>query len=304
MSTNTRPYIALALTCIIWGTTYLINKVGVSIIPPFLFTSVRHTISGVIMLSYIFLIRKESWPSAKFIWFQAFLGVVLLTIGNGVGVIGLKYIDSGLSAILAATSPILIALLVHFYHPSDKIGRIGWIGLMFGFAGLLLICMDKIRLPFHLDNNFIGIGLTLISVISWGAGTVISKTKPNSHSPFMAAGFQMLFGAIPLIIGALFFEDHSEFHLTSQAIGVWIYIILLGSLVAYTAYIYALKFLPAPIVSIQSYVNPVIAMNLGFFLLDEQMNTKLVTGAALTLLGVFILNYSEQKRKKKNIVGS
>ncbi|MFN8280988.1 MAG: EamA family transporter [Saprospiraceae bacterium] len=293
-----KAYWALAMTCIIWGTTYLVNKLGVNHIPPFLFTAVRHSIAGVCMLSYVFFVHKEKWPDFRFIRFQILLGFLLLTIGNGVGVFGLKYIDSGLSAILAATSPITIALLVHFYKPEEKISSWGWVGLLMGFAGLVIICIEKITWPLHRDDNFIGIGLTLISVLAWGIGTVVSKTRTSHHSPFMAAGFQMIFGAIPLVIGALFSEDHSGFVLDTQAVLIWIYIIILGSLVAYTAYIYALRYLPAPIVSIQSYINPIIAMNLGVIFLNEIMSTQLIVGAVMTLIGVFIINFAEQRRKK------
>ncbi|MEO6189484.1 MAG: EamA family transporter [Saprospiraceae bacterium] len=299
MKDSTKPYIALSLTCLIWGTTYLVNKVGVGLIPPFLFTSVRHAISGIIMLSLVFIFQKEKWPSRKYLMFQALLGFFLLTIGNGIGVIGLKYIDSGLSAILAATSPILISLLVHRYTPQDKIGPIAWIGMFIGFIGLLIICVDKIKFPLHLDSNFIGISLTLISVLSWGGASVLSKTKNYQSSPFMAAGFQMIFGSLPLGFVSIFIEDHSQFHITNDIIGVWIYIIILGSLVAYSSYIYALKHLPAPIVSVQSYINPIIAMQLGYFVLGEVFSSKLIIGSILTLIGVFVLNYSEFKRKKK-----
>ncbi len=297
MSSQTRPYIALSLTCIIWGTTYLVNKLGVQLIPPFLFAFIRHSFAGILMLSYMFLIQKEEWPDWKYLRLQIFLGFLLLSIGNGVGVIGLKYIDSGLSAILAATSPILIAMLTHFFTPSDKIGLFAWIGLIIGFSGLSLICLEKIKFPIHLDENFIGISLTLLSIAAWASGTVISKSKPSKRSPFLSAGFQMIFASIPLGIVTIATEDYSNFHLSWKVLMIWAYLIVLGSLVAYTAYIYALKFLPAPVVSIQSYINPIIAMQLGYFILKENFSKTLLLGSALTLLGVFVVNYSEQKRK-------
>ncbi|MEP7195427.1 MAG: EamA family transporter [Saprospiraceae bacterium] len=304
MSNLSKPYFALSLTCIIWGTTYLVNKLGVGLIPPFLFTSIRHLFAGIIVLSYVFIIKKNSFPDKKYMLFQAMLGFFLLSLGNGVGVIGLKYIDSGLSAILAATSPILIALLVHFYTPHDKLGGYAWFGLFSGFIGLVIICANKIKWPMHLDSNAIGIGLTFVSVLAWGVGTVISKTREYKHSPLMAAGFQMIFGSLPLCFMSLFFEDHSQFHITTEILMVWAYIIVLGSLVAYSAYIYALKYLPAPIVSIQSYINPIIALQLGYFILGEVLNFNLLLGAFLTLLGVFIVNYSEMVRKKRKIAST
>lgn len=299
MKNLSRPYIALLLTCIIWGTTYLVNKLGVEVIPPFLFATVRHSVAGACLLFYIFIIRKEKFPDLKYLLFQAFLGFMLLSIGNGIGVLGLKYIDSGLSAILAATSPILISLLTHIYKPSDKIGSLAWIGILIGFLGLFVICSDKIKLPFSLDNNALGILFTLISVASWAVGSVISKSRHYTSSPLMAAGFQMIFACIPLGIYCGINEDLSQFHLTPKIIGIWTYLIVLGSLVAYTAYIYALKHLPAPIVSIQSYVNPIIAMQLGVLLLNEKISSQMIIGSVFTLLGVFMINYFEYKRKSR-----
>ncbi|NOT36239.1 MAG: EamA family transporter [Saprospiraceae bacterium] len=299
MKNISRPYIALTLTCIIWGTTYLVNKVGVGLIPPFLFATVRHSVAGICLLFYIFAIRKEKFPDLKYLAFQAFLGFLLLSIGNGIGVLGLKYIDSGLSAILAATSPILISFLTHIYRPSDKIGPLAWIGILLGFSGLFIICADKIKLPFELDNNAIGILFTLISIASWAIGSVISKSKHYHSSPLMAAGFQMIFASIPLGIYCGINEDISQFLLTPKIIGIWMYLIILGSLVAYTAYIYALKHLPAPIVSIQSYINPIIAMQLGVLFLNESLSAQMILGSIFTLAGVFMINYFEYKRKAR-----
>ncbi len=302
MKNLSKPYIALALTCIIWGTTYLVNKVGVGLIPPFLFATVRHFMAGAIMLAYLFIIRKEKLPPKEYLIFQAFLGFLLLSIGNGVGVLGLKFIDSGLSAILAATSPILICLFTIFYNPHDKIGPLAWLGILLGFFGLVIICADKIKFPFQLDNNLIGITCTLISILAWAIGSVISKSRKYTTTPLMAAGFQMLFASIPLGFYCALQEDLSNFHLDLKVIGIWSYLIILGSLTAYTAYIYALKHLPAPIVSIQSYINPIIAVQLGYIFLNEKINLSTIIGAILTLAGVFMVNYFEYKRKKKIVV--
>ncbi|MCC6816621.1 MAG: EamA family transporter [Saprospiraceae bacterium] len=304
MNSISRPYIALSLTCLIWGTTYLVNKIGVSHIPAMLFATIRHLVAGIILLFYLFVIRKEKFPDKQFLLFQAVLGLLLLSIGNGIGVLGLKYIDSGLSAILAAASPIVISFLTHLYHPQDKIGKMAWLGILFGFIGLLIICSDKINLPFNFDNNFKGIFLTLISIMAWAIGSVFSKTKKFSNTPLMAAGFQMIFASIPLAAYCLMFEDYNSYRVDIKSIAIWLYVIVFGSLIAYSAYIYALKHLPAPIVSIQSYANPIIAVLLGYILLNEKLSSKIYFGGFITLIGIFLVNYFEYRRKKKSILKS
>ncbi len=295
---NSKAYLALILTCLIWGTTYLVNKLGVTRIPPFLFTSVRQIVSGSIILLYLFLIKRMPFPSKKYLLFQMLLALLLITLGNGIGTYGLSYIDSGISAILASLSPIIIALLTIYFRPADSLNPLGWMGILLGFAGLILICFDKFTLPIGQNTTAIGLILTIISVGAWGIGSVISKTRTYTYSPLMASGFQMLFGGLPMVILCFTFEDLTNFYLTKDMFLIWLYLIVMGSLIAYSCYIYALRHLPATVVSIQSYVNPIIAIYLGYLILNEPMTHRLVYGAIFTLLGVFILNYSEYRKHK------
>ncbi|MBK7812226.1 MAG: EamA family transporter [Saprospiraceae bacterium] len=294
-----KAYIALGITCLIWGTTYLVNKVGVSHVSPILFSAVRQLIAGGLMLAYCFLIKKFPFPDKEYLYFQFILGIVLIGIGNGVGIIGLSFIDSGLSAILAALSPIVIAILNLFILPSAKLNKIAWVGVLTGFFGLLLICFDKVKL----ENLFtvgtgLGVSLTLISVIAWGAGSVYSKTKSFAQSTMIAAGFQMLFGSLPMIIMLLLDEKSRSQSFDGTALWALLYVITFGSIIAYSFFIYALSHLPAIITGIQSYVSPVIAIILGFLILDEPLNGYMILGSALVLSGVFLVNYAELIRDK------
>jgi len=295
---HSKAYLALILTCLIWGTTYLVNKLGVTRIPPFFFTSVRQIVSGTIILVYIFLIKRAPLPSKKYILFQVLLAFLLITLGNGIGTYGLSYIDSGISAILASLSPIIIALLTIYFRPSDQLSSLGWFGIFLGFVGLIFICFDKFSWPIGQNTTAIGLILTIVSVGAWGVGSVISKTKTYPYSPLMAAGFQMFFGGLPMAFLCVSFEELSNFSLTKEMFYIWLYLIVMGSLVAYSCYIYALRHLPATVVSIQSYINPIIAMFLGYFILNEPFTYRIIYGAIFTLFGVFILNYSEYRKHK------
>ena len=127
----------------------MVNKIGVSNIPPFLFAFVRQFSAGVILSFYLFILKKHSFPSKEFLRFHSIIAILLISIGNGIGTYGLQYIDSGISAILAAISPILIALLSIYLNPEDRLRPTGWIGIALGTIGLLLICSDN----FYSDHS-------------------------------------------------------------------------------------------------------------------------------------------------------
>ncbi len=285
---NRKAYLALTAVCIIWGTTYLVNKLGVTYMPPLFFTSVRQIIAGCALLSYLFFIRKEAWPDKSFIFLQIILGVLLITGGNGIGIYGLQYIDSGISAILATLSPILMAFLSSIAKSEHHISRWTWLGLSLGSIGIIIICIQKIGM--HPGaTSMLGIFFTLISVITWSCGSVYSKMKPHHHSPFLSAGFQMFFGGIPVFITSLFIEKPFSFQIQTNHLLIWLYTIVLGSLVAYSCFVYCLKHLPVTLVSIHNYINPILAMILGVVILNERMTFGIWIGAAITLTGVYIV---------------
>jgi drug/metabolite transporter (DMT)-like permease len=281
-------YIALILVCIIWGTTYLANKLGVTHMPPLFFTSVRQIIAGILLLSYLFIIRKEKWPETSFIYLQILLGILLISGGNGLGIYGLQYIDSGISAILATFSPILMAFLLSITKTDHHISKWTWLGLSLGSLGIIIICLQKIGM--HPGATSItGIVFTLLSVISWSAGSVYSKSRPHHHSPFVSAGFQMLFGGIPVFISSLILEKPLEFEIHFNHILIWAYTIVFGSLIAYSCFIYCLKHLPVTLVSIHNYINPILAIFLGVLILKETITIWIAVGAFITLTGVYIV---------------
>jgi len=285
---NRRAIAALIAVCIIWGTTYLINKLGVSSMPPLFFTSIRQLTAGILLLMYLFFIKKLAWPNRSFIKLQLVLGLLLISGGNGLGIYGLQYIDSGISAILATFSPILIAFLLSILQKDHHISKWTWLGLGLGCFGILIICLQKIGM--HPGKaSIIGIGFTMLSIITWAFGSVYSKIKKHHYNPFLSAGFQMLFGGIPVLIISLFTEKPWNFQIETYHILIWAYAIVLGSLVAYSCFIYSLNHLPVTLVSIHTYINPIIAIILGALLLGEIINFWILIGAIVTLTGVYLV---------------
>ncbi len=285
---NQKAYIALILVCIIWGTTYLANKLGVTYMPPLYFTSVRQLVAGFILLTYLFLIKKEPWPEKSFIYLQMILGFLLISCGNGLGIFGLQYIDSGISAIIATFSPILMAFLISVSSSEHHISKWTWTGLSLGSLGIIIICLQK--LGTHPGATTIaGILFSLLSIIAWSVGSVYSKLRPHKHSPFLSAGFQMLFGGIPVFVISMIIEKPLGFKIESDHLLIWAYTIIFGSLIAYSCFIYCLKHLPVTLVSIHNYINPILAIFLGVLILDESITIWIALGALVTLTGVYIV---------------
>lgn len=285
---NQKAYIALILVCIIWGTTYLANKLGVTHMPPLFFTSVRQLVAGFMLLSYLFLIKKEPWPEKSFIYLQIILGFLLISCGNGLGIFGLQYIDSGISAIIATFSPILMAFLISVSSSEHHISKWTWTGLSLGSLGIIIICLQK--LGTHPGATTIaGILFSLLSIIAWSVGSVYSKLRPHKHSPFLSAGFQMLFGGIPVFVISMIIEKPLGFKVESDHLLIWAYTIIFGSLIAYSCFIYCLKHLPVTLVSIHNYINPILAIFLGVLILDESITIWIALGALVTLTGVYIV---------------
>ncbi len=287
--TNKKAYIALSLVCLIWGTTYLVNKLGVTLMPPLYFTSIRQLVAAILLLAYLFIIKKEALPDSRFITLQIILGVLLISCGNGIGIYGLQYIDSSISAILATFSPILMAFFLSFSKAEPRPNLNTWIGLALGSFGIIIICLQKF-ISQSGTTSLIGIGFTLISIICWAFGSVYSKINSHKSSPLLAAGFQMLFGGIPVLLVSLFIEKPLHFKIETEHILIWLYTIILGSLVAYTCFIYCLKHLPVTLVSIHTYINPILAIILGALILNESITIWIIIGAAISLIGVFLVS--------------
>jgi drug/metabolite transporter (DMT)-like permease len=239
-------------------------------------------------LGYLFLIRKEPWPEKSFIYLQIILGFLLISCGNGLGIFGLQYIDSGISAIIATFSPILMAFLISISSSEHHISKWTWAGLSLGSLGIIIICLQK--LGTHPGATTIaGIIFSLLSIVAWSVGSVYSKLRPHKHSPFLSAGFQMLFGGIPVFIISLIIEKPLGFKVEFNHLLIWAYTIVFGSLIAYSCFIYCLKHLPVTLVSIHNYINPILAIFLGVLILDESITIWIALGALVTLTGVYIV---------------
>lgn len=292
---NVLAYLALGAVCIIWGTTYLALRVGVTQFPPFLFSAIRFLLAGPILLALVYLLGKLEAPSRKVLAQQAVSGLLLCTFG--VGIVGWSemYVSSGLAAIICSVMPIWV-MLINFAIASDDTPAFPVVlGLVIGLAGILLIFGEHVA-DFSNPGYTLGILTTFLGNICWAFGTVWVKRKTQATNPFLAAGLQMFFGGIFLVPMSLLFDDYNSITTNGDMIFALAYLVLFGSVAAYACYSYAIKKLPMTLVSLYAYINPIVAVVLGALLLNERLNLRIGVGILITLAGIYIVNRGYQIR--------
>jgi len=295
---NTRAYIALFAIYIIWGTTYLAIRIGVENLPPVLFTGLRWIVAGPILI-IILLLRKYKLPNKNDLFHLSISGLLLIGGGNGLVVFAEQWIPSGLTALLITTVPFWVVGIDAIISQGKKINPTILLGLLLGLVGIAIIFgEDFIRL---FNPSYLGgiIGL-MLAVFLWSAGTLYSKHKKITVHPLMGAATQMIIAGIVITALGLILGEGSKFHFTNSSFYSYLYLVILGSLFGYGSYVYAIAHLPVSLVATYAYVNPIIALFLGWLVLDEKISLWVILAAVVILIGVTLV----KKGSEKNIFNS
>ena len=286
-------YLSLAAVCIIWGTTYLALRIGVTRFPPFLFSMLRFLIAGPILIGFMLTIGKAKWPDKKVVINQVFIGLFMITLGISVVGYAEVNISSGVAAIICSAMPIW-TILINLVVSKDE--RPNWLiilGLITGISGIMIIFGEHLT-EFSDINYRTGIFLTFAANLGWAIGSVWIKKKNQNSNPFLNAGLQMLFGGILMIPLSLLFDDYSTIKWSDEVAYSLLYMILIGSVGAYACYSYAIKKLPMTIVSLYAYINPIVAVILGWLILDEKLNARIGMAILITITGIYFVNRGYQ----------
>jgi drug/metabolite transporter (DMT)-like permease len=303
----TRPAIiaAYAAVYIIWGSTYLGILYAIQTIPPFLMIAMRFLVAGGLLLGWC-LLRGEKLPDRKSIGMLALAGVLMLAIGNGAVTWVEQFLPSGLAAIIVATVPLWFVLLDRkqwAYNFSNK-GII--IGLLMGFAGVMLLFAGKSSAAITGSSvKIISFFVLIAGTISWAAGSLFSKYKHTGGTTSMKAALQMLSAGIATLSVALLSSEQRDFSFSQVSGTSWLalaYLIVMGSLVAYLAYIWLLGVQPASLVGTYAYVNPVVAVFLGWLLVNEAMTKQQGIALGIILAGVVLVNMAKEKKSTEATV--
>jgi drug/metabolite transporter (DMT)-like permease len=289
MKEVSKGYIALAVVSFFWGTTYIASKVGASHMPGIFVSGVRQFVSGLIMVGFFLLkgYHLPKWSDLRKISFQ---GILLLCIANGFLTWSLEYISSGLAAIIAALVPLFVTVFSLLLTRCATVTRWMIVGLVLGLAGVCTIFYDYIG-QFANRSFVIGISMAMMSTLSWAFGTVYSSRQKLSIGILYSVGLQMLIAGTLMLV--ICFISGKYVNLAETGYSSWyalLYLIFIGSLITYSAYVFAISKLPPTLVSVYAYINPVVAVLLGWILLQEKMNIHMVAGTLIILYGVYLVN--------------
>jgi drug/metabolite transporter (DMT)-like permease len=290
-------YLALAAVCVIWGTTYLALRIAVAHFPALLFTALRQVIAGFIIIGATMVLMKTSLPGITHLVRQAIAGFFMISIGNGFVAWAEMYIPSGIAAIICSLMPVMVILINVGVHREEKPNAMVILGAALGFLGIVLIFSEHLA-DLSRADYILGIILTFLAVIGWASASIWIKKKNTDSNLYMNAGLQMFFGGVLLFPLSAAFDDYSLISWTAEAIYPFIYLIIFGSIVAYVSYSYALRKLPMTIVSLYAYINPLVAVVLGWLVLDEKLNGKIVLAFIITILGIYTVNKGYQQLKE------
>ena len=292
-------WIALASVYVVWGSTYLAIHFAIETIPPFFMAGTRFLVSG-LLLYFVMRWRGEARPTFRH-WKSAFVaGFFLLVVANGGVSWAEQRVPSGMTALLVGTVPLWIALLQWIWKGEARPGWQVWTGIGLGTAGIALLVLSRGGLGAE-RADFWSALLLVATSLAWAFGSLYSRSAELPPSPLLATAMEMLAGGVMQLGVGLVLGESSQIHfsgITFQSGTAWIYLTLIGSLVGFTSYIWVLQKATPALASTYAFVNPIIAVFLGWLFAGEAL-TPPVYGSALLIVAAVALITLAPNRKKR-----
>lgn len=283
---QTRAYAAWILVCIVWGTTYLAIRISLETVPPLLMAGIRWVAAGLILI-VVLAVRGERLPARPHWPSLGLIGVLMTSFGNGAVVWAEQTVPSGVAALLIAAIPFWMVGVERMMPRPDPIQPRRMAGLLVGFAGVVLLVWPELAHP--AGGSLLGVAATQLACLGWALGSAFSRRRSAQENVIASASVQMLFGGLALVLAGTVSGEWARLAFTPRTLGAVAYLVVAGSLGAFSAYLYALKHLPIAIVSLYAYVNPVIAVMLGSLVLGEPFGSRLVLAGGVVLAGAMLV---------------
>lgn len=303
----TQAYLALAAICIIWGTTYTAIKFAIRDFPPYLLVGIRQTAAGLLLLAWAFAagrVRTASVPpgvlaegqqpgsalTPRYLWLQALTGLCTITGGNGFITWGMQHVSSGLAAVIGSLTPVVVVLINIGWKGAERINAPILGGVLLGFGGLGLVFHHGWADFLKPDYRW-GILACFGSCLTWSLGTVMAKRWNDPRvSPVLNAGLQITAGGLAgFVLSVLFDRSYTILH-SPEGWAAVVYLALIGSALAFSLYMFALQHLSATVSSLYTYINPMVAILLGWLFLGEHLSEWEIAGMSITICGVWLVN--------------
>lgn len=293
---NSKVLVVLAFLSIyiVWGSTYLFNKIAVTTLQPFYLASIRFSVAGFLMIGVALLLKhkinlsKKQWINSLIVSF------LFLVYGNGVFVWALKYVDSGFGALVASTQPLFVLGLMRLID-RKPLRKKSILGVAFGIFGMYLLVSQEALVTS--EDTLLGVFMMLSCVLFWSYGSVFVSKADLPKSYLVTTGYQMLLASLQLVFLSLSFGEEwiSPLQWNDDVVFAMVFLIIFGGIVAFTSFNFLLRKVSTDKVSTSAYVNPVIALFLGWYYLDEKLTTQSIIASFILLTGVYFIT----TRKKK-----
>lgn len=298
---KTKLWAALLALYIVWGSTYLAIRFAVETIPPFMHASIRFLISGIIL----YLWRRaagDAVPTASNWKSAAVVGTLLLLGGNGLVALAEKNIPSGIAALVISTSPFWLVLFESLRAGGTKPNWQSILGLVIGFGGVFLLIGPSEITGSQQEFNTASVIMLLIAPFLWSLGSIYARGADMPKSTLLSTGMQMLAGSVSLFIVSVLTGELNGFNFGDVSMRSWwglIYLITFGSLVGFVSYGWLLHNAPVSLTSTYAYVNPVVAVFLGWLLASEELNARIGVASAIIIGSVIFINWARQLKARE-----
>ena len=295
--TRNKAILALGVVCILWGTTWVASKEGVTHMPALQLAGFRQLLAGSIYIIF-FIATGAPWPRGKEWYAIGVLSFLNILCGNGLTTWGVQFISAGLGSIIAATFPLWMVIIGMFFL-KDSIPSVALKGFLLGFAGICVIFFEHVK--DFLNHEFLfGIAISFTASWTWALGTVFTKREAREFNPYFSIGLQMFMAGVVLL--AISYVTGTAMPLQEIPWQSWTaigYLVVFGSVIAFAAYLYSLQRLSVELMSIYAYINPIVAVLLSSVLFNEQLTVFIIVGGAITLYGVWMISHALRKNARE-----
>jgi drug/metabolite transporter (DMT)-like permease len=276
----------------IWGSTYLLNKIAVTELPPFMLASIRFIVAGSLIFGLCKILKINISITRRQLLNTIIAGFLFLSLGNGVVVWALRFVDTGFAALEISAQPLVVLILLKVID-GKKIKPMSMIGVALGIAGIYLLVSQKQII--NQENSVLGMLMIFMCLLSWSYGSIFVSKANLPSNYFVNTAYQMFTGGIILLIASFLFGEQwtAPTAWTGKTQLAIVLLILFGSIVAFTSFNYLLKVVSPEKVATSTYVNPIIALVLGWYFLNEEITEQSLIAAAVLLTGVYFINTSK-----------
>ena len=298
---KSKIWVALITLYIVWGSTYLGIKVAIETIPPFFHAALRFLISGLIILAWQ-KAAKQEMPTRKQWISTAIIGNLLLLGGNGLVAFAEQFIPSGIAALIIATVPLWLVIMEAVRPGGIKPSWQAIVGLIVGFIGIFILAGPAEISGSQTELNPLGVMALLAATVLWASGSIYSKTADLPKGSLVTTGAEMLMGSIGLIIVSLLTGELNGWNpaeVSSRSIAGLVYLITIGSIVGFGSYIWLLQNAPISLVATYAYVNPIVAVVLGYFFGNEALEPRTWLATAIIIGAVIFINTKSKPQVRK-----